>query len=81
MQVWYAVRRLSLGVTLIVMASAVLLVSDRGRRTAALLSDPSPAPGPGADVLVAQIEDRPQSCLEGAFASSRGAHVRVKLLS
>jgi ABC-type uncharacterized transport system substrate-binding protein len=32
-QVWYAARRLSLGVTLIVMASAVLLVSDRGRRT------------------------------------------------
>ena len=33
MQVWYAVRRLSLGVALIVLASAVLLVSDRDRRT------------------------------------------------
>ena len=33
MQVWYAVKRLSLGLALIVLASAVLLVSDCDRRT------------------------------------------------
>jgi ABC-type uncharacterized transport system substrate-binding protein len=32
-QVWYAVKRLSLGLALIVLASALLLVSDRDRRT------------------------------------------------
>jgi ABC-type uncharacterized transport system substrate-binding protein len=33
-QIWYTARRLSLGITLIVLASAILLVSDRGRRVA-----------------------------------------------
>jgi ABC-type uncharacterized transport system substrate-binding protein len=32
-QVWYAVKRLSLGLALVVLASAALLVSDRDRRT------------------------------------------------
>jgi hypothetical protein len=35
-QVWYAVQRLSLGITFIVLASAVLLVTDRDRRTTRL---------------------------------------------
>jgi ABC-type uncharacterized transport system substrate-binding protein len=33
-QVWYAIKRLALGFVLIVLASAVLLLSDRDRRTA-----------------------------------------------
>src|SRR3954466_7405218 len=32
-QVWYAIKRLALGLVLIALASAVLLVSDRDRRT------------------------------------------------
>ena len=39
MQVWYAVKRLSLGLTLIALASALLLLSDRDRRTAVASAD------------------------------------------
>ena len=35
MNLWYAVKRLALGVSLIAAASAVLLIADLGRRTAA----------------------------------------------
>ena len=34
MKIWYAIKRLALGLVLIALASAALLISDRDRRTA-----------------------------------------------
>ena len=68
MQVWYAVRRLSLGVTLIVLASALLLLSDRERRTAGASADRVYRVAIVQHASSAPIDDGVQGIIEGLAA-------------